>query len=328
MRLTMKDLFSVLGNFSSKRIAVIGDIMLDHYLEGKFTRTSPEALTPIVLVEKEWFAPGGAGNTAMNIRRLEAKPLLFGRMGNDAEAVMLLEKFTDADVQLDTLPDSIKTITKNRIIVEKQHVTRFDCEFKGSKSDVSKLLEGRFLDIFKLFSARGDCDAILVSDYDKGLITENMARGLVDIAKKRQKVLIVDTKPKHFLWFRGCYCIKPNRIEAEEFSGVKIESHEDAKKAGLKIKKELETNVLLTLGSMGMMLFEEGGSITHFTSSAKEVFDVTGAGDTVLATFGLALASGASMRQAADLANHAAAIVIAKQGTASVSLEELKKSIS
>lgn len=325
--LKMKDLLSILDNFSLKRIAIVGDMMLDHYLEGKSTRTSPEAPIPIISVEKEWFAPGGAGNTAINIAQLGAKPTLFGRLGNGAEADILLKKLMQGGVRVDALPGVARTITKNRIMVDRKHFTRFDCEFEGSTDYISEFLEKSSLQNFYTFTFDGDYSAVLISDYAKGFITENIAKEVLRIAKEQNKIVIVDTKPKHFWWYKGVFCIKPNKSEAEEFSKIQIESLEDAERAGKYIKKVLGSNVLLTLGPMGMILFEEERT-THFSSSAKEVFDVTGAGDTVLATFGLGLASGASMRQAADLANHAAALVIAKSGTTSVSLEELKKSLT
>lgn len=317
----MKDLLSVLEEFPKKRIAVIGDIMLDHYFEGKITRISPEAPIPIILVENEWFAPGGAGNTAVNAADLEATALLVGRVGGDIAGIRVLVGL-EKKVNTNHVLIVGETIEKMRGLTTQRQVARFD---KEKNFFLDHIQEDK---IIKFISGNiRDWDAILISDYEKGFIYEYFARELVRVAKEHQKMLIVDTKPKHFLWFKGCYCVKPNKVEAEEFTGIKIEDLESAERAGFEIKKRLETNVLLTLGSMGMMLFEEERT-THFTSSAKEVFDVTGAGDTVLATFGLALASGASMRQAADLANHAAAIVITKPGTASVSLEELKKSIS
>lgn len=323
----MKDLSLVFDEIPKKRVAVVGDLMLDHYFEGRTDRTSPEAQIPIISVAKEWFSPGGAGNTAANVAGLGAQAVLFGRLGDDKEADILLEKAMHAGVRVDALPDSVKTITKNRIIVGGRHFTRYDCEFNGSALPISEPFEKRSWEVFNQFCFNGDYDGILISDYAKGFVTESMAKQILERAKEQKKVVIVDTKPKHFRWFKGCYCIKPNKAEAEEFSRIKIESLEDAEKAGNFIKKILETNVLLTLGPMGMMLFEEERT-TNFTSSAKEVFDVTGAGDTVLAAFSLAFTAGASMRQATDLANHAAAIVIAKPGTTSVTLGELKNSIS
>jgi len=317
----MKDLLSILDNFSLKRVLVVGDIMLDHYLEGTPTRMSPEAPIPIFLIEREWFAPGGAGNTAVNLKEFNSNVGVVGKVGNDHEGRIVLSHFTNKFVRARTWI-SRRTIEKIRGLDKGQHVARFDREII---SGFDEKTENEVVCFLK--ESIGDNDLVLVSDYEKGFITEKIARELVQISKEKGKMLIVDTKPKHFKWFRGCFCVKPNKIEAEEFSGIKIDCLEDAEKAGNIIKQQLETNVLLTLGSMGMVLFEEERT-TRFTSRAEDVFDVTGAGDTVLAVFSLALSAGASMRQAADLANHAAAIVIAKPGTATVSLEELKKSIS
>ncbi len=317
----MKDLLSILQDFHKQKILVIGDIMLDHYLEGRVKRISPEASIPIISVEKEWFAPGGAGNTVVNIRSLGGKAVLIGETGIGGDGQRLREELLwDIEQQLF---GGQNTVVKFRILHENKHVLRADKDgpCKYSSPEFSKKLMDCVEERIK------DCDAVLVSDYAKGLIAEDFARWLVYISELHKKILIVDTKPKHFYWFKNCYCIKPNKIEAEKFTGIEINDLKDAERTGLKIKKELQTNVLLTLGNLGMMLFEEE-STTHFSSNAKNVFDVTGAGDTVLATFGLALASGAKIQQAVDLANHAAAIVIAKSGTATVSFEELKDSIS
>ena len=319
----MKDLLSILDEFPKKRVVVIGDIMLDHYLEGKQTRMSPEASIPIISVEKEWFTPGGAGNTAVNIASLGAKASLIGRIGVDDNGKTTDNLLFGLGVDTKGIFGCGATTTKFRILTDGKHFARADKD--GNCSYVDEKFEDNLLGFF--LSMMIVCNAVLISDYGKGLVTEGLARTIVQITREHKKMLIVDTKPKHFEWFKGCYCIKPNKVEAEEFTGVKIESISDAEKAGNIIKQKLEANVLLTLGSMGMILLEEERT-THFTSNAKDVFDVTGAGDTVLAAFGLALASGANMRQAADLANHAAAIVIGKHGTASVGLEELKNSLS
>ncbi|MEK7502859.1 MAG: PfkB family carbohydrate kinase [Patescibacteria group bacterium] len=322
----MKDLLSILACFSSKRVAVLGDIMLDHYLEGRATRMSPEADIPIISVEKEWFALGGAGNTAANIASLGAEVILFGQVGVDNFGKQIKENMpSGVNGKGIFFNDSRPTIRKIRILVDGKHIVRADKD--GDCSYIEEKLESDATWYFDSAIPVFAPDAIIVSDYKKGFVTEKLAREVMAIIQREQKMLIVDTKPKHFLWFRGCHCIKPNKVEAEGFTGVKIEDLESAEKAGNIIKKRLETNVLLTLGHMGMMLFEEERT-THFSSNAKDVFDVTGAGDTVLAVFGLALASGASLRQAADLANHAAAIAIAKVGTSRLSLEELKNSIS
>lgn len=317
----MKEIFSILNDFKKKKIAVIGDIMLDHYLEGMSSRVSPEAPIPVILVKKEWFAAGGAGNTAVNIVELGGRVVLFGTIGEDQAGFWLHDEFLRRKIENKAGTMFGKTIEKLRIYLNGKQVVRADKDDffcpEGWQKNTEALVG---LDIEKW-------DAVLVSDYDKGFVNEHMARELVCITKENKKILIVDTKPEHFLWFKNCYCIKPNKVEAEKFTGIKIEELEDAEKAGLRIKKELQANVLLTLGSMGMMLFEEECT-THFSSNAKDVFDVTGAGDTVLAAFALALSSGANMKQAVDLANHAAAIVVGKSGTAPVTLDELKNSLS
>ena len=318
----MKDLHAIADEFPLKSVLVVGDTLLDHYFEGTVARMSPEAPIPIISVEKEWCAPGGAGNTAVNLKALGANEVrLVGMIGNDDRGRIVYNLLENKFVSL-SMWRRFRTIEKMRGIAGGKHVARFDVETihyidQATETGIVYFLPQRI----------ATSNIVLVSDYAKGFITESMARELVRIAKDQQKLLVVDTKPAHFKWFKGCFCIKPNKTEAEEFCGMKIESYADAEKAGNMIKKALDTNVLLTLGPMGMMLFEYV-SVTRFTSNAKEVSDVTGAGDTVLAAFGLSLASGASLRQATDIANHAAGIVVGKQGTATVTLGELKRSMT
>lgn len=318
----MKNLLNILDRFIYKNIIVVGDIMLDHYFVGKPSmRMSPEAPIPINFLEKEWFVPGGAGNTAMNIKKLGAKVTLVGKVGNDSGGRIVLNHFANEFVETKTW-FHFGTIEKIRCLSDGKHIVRLD---KECIKYLSAEIEERV--IWFLKEKIKSCDAVLVSDYNKGFITKKIAKELVRISREHKKMLIVDTKPEHFLWFKGCYCIKPNKIEAEKFAGIKIESSEDALNSGIFIRKSMDAKVLLTLGFMGMMCFGEEG-VDHFASHAKNVFDVTGAGDTVLAVFSLALSSGASLVEATGLANRAAAIVIAKLGTATITLEELKNSIN
>lgn len=322
----MKNSLNILEEFPKKKVAVIGDIITDHYLFGEWGKNSPEAPFRIVSVKGEKFVPGGAGNTAVNVAGLGSGAYLIGQIGKDEIGLKVYRAllFLNKNVYPQGVLKSAlcRTSEKLRILVDGVQVVRADTEeiFSHEEDSEDKTIE------FILQNVE-NFDAILVSDYAKGFVTENIAKEVLRIAKEWNKIVVVDTKPKHFEWFKGCYCIKPNKVEAEKFTGIKIEDLKDAERAGQKIKKDLETNVLLTLDSMGMILFEEECT-TLFSSLAKDVFDVTGVGDTVLATFSLALVAGASMKDAAALASRSASIVIAKSGTAHVSLEELKKSIS
>lgn len=313
-----KNLASFVDKFKGKRIAVVGDLMLDHFIFGDIDRISPEAPVPVLLAKNDTMVPGGAGNVATNLAALGAKPVIFAVVGADETAPKLLAELKKRGVSTEGIVSdaSRPTTQKTRIVARNQQLVRIDRE----KTDyIDKNTEKKLLAVFAKF-VRG-IDGVAISDYTKGVITENLAEEIIALANKYKKPVIVDTKPKHAGLFRNFTLIKTNHKEAVGISGV-----DDIKIAGKKIQKMMNCDVLITRGAEGMALFV-GGASEHFPTQAREVYDVVGAGDTVVAALLPALASGATLREATIIANYAAGIVVGKAGTATVGPEELKESL-
>jgi D-beta-D-heptose 7-phosphate kinase/D-beta-D-heptose 1-phosphate adenosyltransferase len=319
----MKTLMKYLDQFSKKSIVVIGDLMLDKYIFGKVERISPEAPVPIVTVEKENYVPGGAANAASNVTSLGGRAFLLGIVGNDMAKDILLDEAKARQLEVSgVLTDSKRpTIQKIRVLGQSQQLVRIDYE---DKHDIDADINSKILEKLKKLN---NIDAIIVSDYAKGTITRKLMEELVAYSKRNNILLVVDPKPKHKSFYKGVSLLTPNRKEAEQMTGIDIETEEDISTAGKKLVEDLNCSVLITAGEKGMSLFEKGKDAVHIPTVAQEVYDVSGAGDTVIASFSLAISSGASMGDAAKLANHAAGIKVAKLGTATVLLSELKESI-
>jgi D-beta-D-heptose 7-phosphate kinase/D-beta-D-heptose 1-phosphate adenosyltransferase len=323
----MNKLISFIPKFGKQKILVIGDLMIDQFLWGKVSRISPEAPVPIVAVEKETQMLGGAGNVANNLKSLGANVCICGVIGNDATGNKLREDLEanglniDAILSDETRPTSIKT----RIVAAHQQVVRVDKEYKG---DLAPALTDELIRRFEKMMPY--IDAVIISDYGKGVINKAVLRKAIKLANDKKIPITVDPKIENFLNYKKVSCITPNHKEAVE--GMRwnnITEDKDVFDLGKRILKKLNSEtVLITRGEKGMTLFEKGNRITHIPTRAREVYDVTGAGDTVIATLTLALASGANYRQAAEIANFAAGIVVAKLGTATVSPAELQKAIS
>ncbi|OPX22908.1 MAG: hypothetical protein B1H02_05585 [Candidatus Latescibacteria bacterium 4484_107] len=311
----------ILSGFDGKTVLVVGDLMLDKYIRGQVERISPEAPVPVVRVISESFSPGGAANVVSNIRALGAKPFVVGRIGEDAEGEMLTEllrkKSTDVSgiVRDRTLPTGLKT----RIIAHHQHVVRVDRE-------ATRTLDGPALDeaLRRMEAHISDVAGVVVSDYGKGMITPALVQRIVSMARSHGKPLVLDPKSRDFGIYRGISCITPNQKEAGEACGMKIETDEDAVTCGQRILDQVKAEcVLITRGEQGMSVFERSGEVTHIPTHAQEVYDVSGAGDTVVGTFSLAICAGASWKTAAYLSNVAAGVVVGKVGTATASMEEI-----
>ncbi len=305
------DLLRILENFKGRNILVIGDIMLDKYIWGNVERISPEAPVQVVQVEKENYLPGGAANVANNISALQGNAIIVGIVGNDEPANIVIEELRKRKIQTEGVFTDEKrpTIQKVRIIGQKQQLLRIDYE---KKEYLEIEIEAKIINFIK--EKIKEIDAIVISDYAKGVITENLINQIKSIANS--KIIIVDPKPKHKDFYKNVSLISPNEKEAKEMA----DKEED-------LVKELNAPVLVTKGEKGMSLLEKDGNITNIPTKAKEVYDVSGAGDTVVATLALALASNATLKQASILANHAAGIVVAKLGTATATKDEIKKSI-
>jgi D-beta-D-heptose 7-phosphate kinase/D-beta-D-heptose 1-phosphate adenosyltransferase len=320
-----KPLIPYIKKFSQSRVLVIGDLMIDEFIYGRAERISPEAPVPVVSVVEKSYRLGGAANVLVNVNALKGRGFLCGVVGKDeignkfASEIKYLGITADGIVTENGRPTTVKT----RIIADqRQQVVRYDQEVrKGITHSSRKKILSYLKEMMK------SANALIISDYQKGVISGTLLKELLPLTKREGLTVCVD-HPKlnnHTLYEKYAHIITPNKKEAARVSGIEIESESDLVKAGKKLLSSLACEaVLITRGEEGMTLFEKGkGKITHIPTKAKEVYDVTGAGDTVIATLTIALAVGASYGEAARVANHAAGIVVSKLGTATVSQEEL-----
>ncbi len=321
MNLSEHELRGILGGFAGKRVAVVGDVMIDRYYWGHVGRISPEAPVPVVEVESEQVRFGGAANVANNIRCLGGTPLLIGLIGDDHPGKAFADMLRDQNMDTEGLVVDAErpTTIKTRVIAAGQHVVRVDNE---SKADCPERLYHRIVDAVKYRIQQ--IDAILIEDYNKGVLTADVINELLAVAHKYAKIITVDPKFNHFLDFKGVTVFKPNRREAEQVLGGRLLTDDDLVAAGRKLLEILGAqNVLLTRGEQGMSLCQTGGEVTHIRTVADNIQDVSGAGDTVISTLTLALASGVDVRTACRLANCAAGVVVGQVGIVPVSPEQL-----
>ena len=309
-------------------VIVIGDLMLDHFIWGSVARISPEAPVPVVDFERENLMPGGAANVARNLTALDVPTELFGVVGRDQSARQLKRLLGEHRIGCAGLLASASrpTSVKTRIVAHKQQVVRIDRE---ARDGLAPALTRRLLD--NLESQLKDAAAVVVCDYGKGVITQPLLDELKPLCRARGIWLSLDPKPVHHLDLAGFSLITPNRKEAFELASVPDETRNDNPLADTNLLRVADgllaglhpALLLITLGELGMLLCQRGQAPFHIPTVAKEVFDVSGAGDTVIASFTLAIAAGASPIEAATLSNHAGGIVVGKIGTATVSPEEL-----
>jgi D-beta-D-heptose 7-phosphate kinase/D-beta-D-heptose 1-phosphate adenosyltransferase len=303
-----------------KRVGIVGDLMLDEYAWGQVSRISPEAPVPVVEWKSESFVLGGAGNVATNVKCLGGYPLPFGVVGRDDAAQRIIEimgKTTRTDYVLSdyTRP----TTVKKRIVAHNQQLLRLDRE---SRAPISSLLTTELLAGFR--HEISSLDVVVASDYNKGLLTRQFFDEIAQICLSNHVPLILDPKAFQLRNIGPITVITPNEREAEQFSGIAIRDDQSAENAGRALLSSTGAkNILITRGEHGMTLISDHASPLHLPTEAKQVFDVSGAGDTVAATLALALAAEAGMAEAAQLANLAAGIVVGKVGTASVDRDEL-----
>ncbi len=319
----MKDLLSHISNFSQGRILVVGDIIVDRYIFGRVSRISPEAPVPIVEVERETLCPGGAANVLNNILSLEGKAYLCGVIGGDEEGEKAVELLRSLGIDMEgiVIEKDRPTTIKNRSIAHNQQVVRYDSEKSSpicgeSKEKILSYLKKRVNEV----------EAIIISDYGKGVISKDFLERFLPLAKKR--IVAADPKVANFPFYREVTIITPNQKEASEISGLEIRAKEDAAMvAKILANKSNCEKVLITRGEEGMTLWEKDGEVAHIPATRREVYDVTGAGDTVIATLTLAASVGAPWKEAAMISNYAASIVIRKIGTASLSRRELETEV-
>ena len=312
---------ALLGAMHGRRVLVLGDVMLDEFIWGKVARISPEAPVPVVEVTHESLHVGGAGNVARNISALGGRPLLVGVVGRDAAAGRIRAELDSSGVRhaLVDADDARPTTIKTRIIAHQQQIVRADRE---RADDVSPATARALVAHVRAGLSRSA--ALVLSDYQKGVVSPPVMRAILPLAHRRHVPLLVDPKVRHFALYRGVTVVTPNQLEAEQASGVHIRGDADVLAAGARILQMLRCQaVLVTRGEHGKSLFQRGRRPAHVPTFAREVFDVTGAGDTVIAMFALALASGARMEEAAVLANSAASVVVGKVGTATATPDEV-----
>jgi rfaE bifunctional protein kinase chain/domain len=313
------------NNFGGKRIAIIGDMMLDGYYWGDVKRISPEAPVPVLEVGEEFFRFGGAANVALNIAALGGIPIPIGVIGDDNYGAIFSSLLKDSKISADGILIDVTrpTTTKTRVIADSQHVVRID---KESKEYLNKKMESKLFDYVK--KNINDMDGIILQDYNKGVLTKSLISKIVDEANRTKKLITVDPKFDNFWNYKDVTVFKPNRIEAEQKLGLKITSSEDVSFAGSKILEKLNAKyVLLTLGEEGIAVFKKGKEEKRMPTKARKVADVSGAGDTVISTLTLSLAAGADILEASYLANYAGGIVCGEVGIVPVDKEKLFSTI-
>lgn len=321
-----KRLKRIISRFDKAKVLVIGDLILDEFIWGKVDRISPEAPVPVVWINSESFMPGGAANVAHNVRSVGGRVFLAGIIGSDEKGKTLLNELRKKHINTEGIfqDRNRPTTVKTRVIAHHQQVVRIDRE---KVSSINNDLIGRLISFIK--EKIYEVDMLIIEDYGKGVIMPELLGALVPLAKARKKMITVDPKESHFPYYKGVTVITPNRSEAARASGIDIKDRASLIKAGKTLLKTIAPSaVLITLGEDGMCLFEASGSVVHIPTVAQEVFDVAGAGDTVIATFSLALACGATMEEAAYISNYAAGIVVGKLGVAVTTQKELLTKIS
>jgi len=330
----------IIQKFGKAKILVVGDLILDEYIWGSVERISPEAPVPVLWAKKRTFVPGGTANVANNIRSLGGGVTLLGVTGKDANSKILLSELKKRKINTSGIFVELgrHTTVKTRILAGSQQVVRVDWEHTH---DLSNELNSKILKYIE--KNIKSFDAVIVEDYGKGVINVALLERLTTLAAKYKKILTVDPKEENFQYYRGVTAITPNRKELENaIKNLKLKdttnrfrintdrlfTDKDIDLAAQQILTFLRLDsILVTLGEQGMKLFEKNGRLIHIPTVAQEVFDVSGAGDTVISTFTLALCAGASKLEAAHIANFAAGIVVGKLGTAVTTIKELLERI-
>jgi D-beta-D-heptose 7-phosphate kinase/D-beta-D-heptose 1-phosphate adenosyltransferase len=326
-RAELKRLITLVERFPKTRTLVVGDVMLDHYVWGNVSRISPEAPVPVVSVSRENVLLGAATNVVNNIHSLGGRVSVCGVIGHDDAGRQLIHMLRVQGIHTEGLivEEGRPTTIKTRVIAHNQQVVRFDRE---TKTGIERDTHRRIFDFVRRQVQEG-LDAIVLSDYSKGVITQDLVSDIMKLARKNGVIVSVDPKVNHFGIYRGVTILTPNTREASIGAKIDIEDDKSLLKAGALLLRRLKCDaVLITRGEHGMSLFERGGRITHIPTVAQEVFDVTGAGDTVISVLTLAMAAGARMVDAARISNYAAGIVVGVVGTATVKPEELKRKIA
>ncbi|MDP3789780.1 MAG: D-glycero-beta-D-manno-heptose-7-phosphate kinase [Candidatus Omnitrophota bacterium] len=319
--MNIERLKNIIRHFERASVLVVGDLMLDEFIWGKVSRISPEAPVPVVWATSESIMPGGASNVANNIRSLGGNVYLAGVIGDDERGSLLLGELAARSVNTEGIirESGRPTTLKTRVIAHSQQVVRID---KEKIADISEDAINKMLDFSKRII--NDVDAVIIEDYGKGVIVPQLLSPLIRLVKKHGKIITVDPKESHFPMYKNVTAITPNYHEAAKAAGVRPEGAASVDEIGKKLLKRLNCDVaLVTLGENGMCVFEKSGKITKIPTVAQEVYDVSGAGDTVISAYTLAVSSGAKVIEAAHIANCAAGIVVGKVGIAVTTQDEL-----
>lgn len=332
MSISRKRAAALAGRFARQRILVVGDLMLDHYIQGSVSRISPEAPVPVLHVSRERSVPGGASNVASNVRALGGRAGVAGVVGRDAHGRSLLRLLSrdEVDVEAVLRVPQVPTTVKTRVIADRQQVVRIDWE-RHVRLNARQSAE--FCRRIERSLARAT--AVVVEDYSKGVVQQAVIDAVLRVARRRGLPVGLDPKDNYDLDVRGITLAKPNRKEAFAHAGEKDPGPADdplqdrplLKVAQILMEKWQPELLLITLGAHGMLLAGRGREVRHVPTRAREVFDLSGAGDTAIATCMLALAGGASFDEAAELANYASGVVVGKLGTATCTREELLASM-
>ena len=326
INVSLKKLNSLKNKFIGKRVAVIGDLMLDAYFWGGVSRISPEAPVPVVEVDEELFRFGGAMNVAYNILTLGGIPFPIGVIGNDNDGKILLRLMKNAGIDDKgiILDNKRPTTTKTRVIADKQHIVRID---KEKTNSIPSSLEKKILKLF--LKEIKKIDAVIIQDYNKGVLTTNLIEQIISIANKNKIIVTVDPKFANFFSYKNVTVFKPNRKEIEDAFGIRLKTEQDITEAGNKLLDRLNCKyVLLTLGEKGIVLFEKSKPERKVSTKARKVADVSGAGDTVISTLTMALAAKAEIFDAAYLANYAGGLVCQEVGIVPIELEKLFNTVA
>jgi D-beta-D-heptose 7-phosphate kinase / D-beta-D-heptose 1-phosphate adenosyltransferase len=319
-------LFRILNGFRAARVLVLGDVMLDRFVYGSAERISPEAPIPVVNVERFLDMPGGAANVARNIAAMGAQVVLLGVVGEDVWAEDLRTQLASSPtIEAHLIADSSRpTTVKTRYVADGQQVMRADRE---SRVALAADIERNLLDVFSV--ALRDAAVIVLSDYAKGVLSDSVTRAAIDIARSAGKTIIVDPKSKDFGKYRGATILTPNRLELQQACGQECIADEQVVDGARRILERKICDVMIvTRGKDGMSVVQAGGAAVHLPTAARQVFDVSGAGDTAVAAISLGIAVGAEVGEAAALANIAAGIVVGKRGTATVTSVEILSALT
>ncbi len=316
----------LLDNFSNTKVLIVGDVMLDRYWWGSVGRISPEAPVPIVRLNQTTLSAGGAANVAVNVAGLGATPLLLGIVGIDSDADSIRGILTASGVDPHNLigVENRPTTVKTRVIAHSQQVVRIDQE---SDDQIGKDVEEQI--VIRIQSLVEEADAIILSDYAKGLLTDRLISMLINSSQEAGKPVLVDPKGKDYRKYQGATLITPNRREAAEACNMIESAPSIVEIAGDHLLAELDVeSLLITQGEEGMTLFRRNQGSKHFPTAARQVYDVTGAGDTVIATLATALGAGSDLETATRIANAAAGIVVEQIGTTAISIEDVRNGMN